>query len=201
MIEHRLGTLNKSIVIITSLLVLNACVGPYRTINPQDFNLPYHQYAIQDREMEIACQVDILKSTRNKKYVRMERKNNVHLLVVKFKNLGADNVILPDDCIFMLIDSTELIPLTLEETMDAFIGFFPGEVEAKEAANNTFLKIGVVFSNEARQLKSHIDFALEMHAYYIESHVLEPGKELSGLLAIPLFKTETFYIQLADKQH
>jgi hypothetical protein len=199
--EHQFGTLNISNAMIISFLLISSCVGPYHVINPQEYELTYEHHKSQEREMKIAWQVDILKSTRNKKYVRMERKNDVHLLLVKFKNLGDNDVNIPGDCIFMLVDSTELIPLTLGEAMDAFIGYYPSEVEAKQAANNIILKIGAFISNEARIVKSHVDFSLELHAYYIESRVLGPGEELTGLLAIPLFKDETFHIKLVDDHY
>ena len=180
---------------------MSSCVTTYKSIQIESLPINDYSYSLNESNVEIAMDYDVLTGSSNKIYSKMEKKNNVSLVVIKVKNLGQEELLLPEDLLIQTSTGDSIQPLQFEVAMEELV----------DPVTNKQNKIGVTVDaprswdliwgtgkgvNQAKKVISHVRFYNDMSEYYLEKRTLEAGSNTTGFLVLPVKKGTPLKISL-----
>ena len=173
-----------------------SCAPAYYPIEPLSINFEEGRKVEVDSNLTIIYKYDIQKESGNNKYARIEKRNGLSLLALLIINESPDTLFVPQDIIF-LDQEYPIEALELEE-LEILTQLYEKGSE-KESAVDFEWPWWVTLTNGAGFLLSGIPadtkFMHEMEEYYLVYSYVEPGAQVSGLIALPIERNTPLAIQ------
>ena len=193
-------TLLLNFVIACSLCgIWTGCVTTYKPIELDYLSIDDYWNEIPDADVQIAMDDDVLTGPGTKKYAKVAKKNHLSLVVITMQNSGKEEFSLSGDLEFQTSDGFRVHPLGLEAALETLIyplnDFGDPSVVAVEGDMGWIWGAGKV-ANDVKKAVSHVRFANDMMAYYLENRRLMPDSTLKGLLVLPVQKDTPLDINL-----
>ena len=194
--------MKKYLLGIILCITLSSCVSTYQSIQIESLTINDFRYSLKESNVEITMDYDVLTGSSNKLYSKMEKKNNVSLVVMYVQNLGQKELILPKDLLIQTNSGGSIQPLELKFAMEALIEPTTNEENTNqsvvvEAPTSWHLLWGAGKGvNMAKEFTSHVRFANDMSEHYLEKRTLEAGSNTTGYLVLPVKKGTPLKISL-----
>ena len=199
--KYKKGLMNKYQLGIILCITLSSCVSTYQSIQIKSLTINDYRYSLKESNVEITLDYDVLTGSSNKIYSKMEKKNNVSLVVMHVQNLGQKELILPKDLLIQTNFGDSIQPLEFTLAIEALID------PVTNNENTSGVKVEAPWSwklmwgagkgvNQAKKGVSNVRFYNDMSEHYLEKRTLKAGSNTTGFLVLPVKKGTPLKVSL-----
>lgn len=172
--------------------LISSCASSYKKLKPNEFNYFNKQ---ENEQFDFAYQYGVLVNSKNKKYSKLEWKNNVMLVAIEFTNKTSKQINFSDLKFYRNDTLIELIKENqLKEQLKQKIGGYtfysvpgilslPGNLYNQEII---FIASSVLASGFNISLAANANKNLrhDLESYNLENKIIKPKEKVIGLIGV-----------------